>query len=166
LGELARGAAPTASLALRWAAVSTLAVVLGAAAWLGAMGKIPVGSDHGAYTGIRQVADFLRHQPAETVIYHQSLGWYFDFYLFDAPQERRWFDTGEKLADEAGRAAGTRPDAPQWVVVPAWESDRVAGWQAKLAARGLALADARHIYRPDGSLSFAMYRVAPEGEGQ
>ncbi len=141
-----------------------LAAALGYAAWLGAAGRIPVGSDHGAYTGIRQVAAFLRAQPAEAVIYHQSLGWYFDFYLYDAPQERRWFDTAEKLADEALRTVEAQPSAPQWLIVPAWEADRIAAWQPVLAAHGVRLTDQHHVYRPDGSTSFVIYRIVPEGE--
>ncbi|MCX7707807.1 MAG: glycosyltransferase family 39 protein, partial [Anaerolineae bacterium] len=138
----------------KWLAAVVLAVALGVAAWLGAAGRIPVGSDHGAYAGIRQVAAFLREQPAETIVYHQSLGWYFDFYLFDAPQERRWFDTPEKLADEVTRTIEVQPAVPQWLVIPEWEADRLAAWQPVLTAHGLTLTDLRYVYRPDGSRSF------------
>lgn len=150
--------------ALSRPAAITLTIALGVAAWLGAAGRIPVGSDHGAYTGIRQVTAFLREQPPETVIYHQSLGWYFDFYLFDAPQARRWFDTPEKLADEVTRTLEAEPTAPQWLVVPAWEADRLATWQPVLAAHSLTLTDEHYVYRPDDSLSFEMYRIVREGE--
>ncbi|MGQ9840010.1 MAG: ArnT family glycosyltransferase [Anaerolineae bacterium] len=141
-----------------------LAAALGYAAWLGAAGRIPVGSDHGAYAGVRRVTAILRDQPAETVIYHQSLGWYFDFYLFDAPQERRWFDTAEKLADEAAQTAATRPTTTQWLVIPAWERGRLADWEPTLASRGISLTEAARVHRPDGSLSFAMYRIVAAGE--
>ena len=33
----------------------------------------------------------LRKQPADAVIYDRWLGWHYDYYLFDAPQERRWW---------------------------------------------------------------------------
>ncbi len=160
------GGAPSAMAPLRPVIALALAAGLVGAAGLGAVGRFPVGSDHGAYTGIRQVAAFLRYQPAETVIYHQSLGWYFDFYLFDAPQERRWFDTAEKLAAEAGRTAEAGPHVPQWAVVPGWEADRVADWAQALAARGLTLADARYVHRPDGSISFEIYRIVSAGDGK
>lgn len=142
-----------------------LAGALGYAAWLGAAGRLPVGSDHGAYAGITQVTAILHEQPADTIIYHQSLGWYFDFYLFDAPQERRWYPDESKLAAEAARTAETEPARAQWLVLPDWEIDTLVTLRPALAAKKLALADGTQVLRPDGSRSFALYHIAPMASG-
>ena len=84
---------------LRTVAALLLAPALLYACWLGAAGRLPVGSDHGAYAGLDQAIATLRKQPADAIIYDRWLGWHYDFYLFDAPQERRWWGSGWKLAD-------------------------------------------------------------------
>lgn len=142
-----------------------LAAALGYAAWLGAAGRIPVGSDRSAYAGIQQVAATLRDQPDTTIIYHQSLGWYFDFYLFDAPQERRWYDTAAKLADDAAHTAETAPDRPQWLIATQGETAEVESLRPMLAMHDLALAETGAIARPDGSRSFVLYRLVPLASG-
>jgi hypothetical protein len=138
-----------------------LALLLGYAAWLGAAGRLPVGSDHGAYAGLDQVATIMRGQPANAVIYHHALGWHFDFYLFDAPQERRWYDTAAKLAADASRTTQTEPDRPQWLTLPTWEEATAGDLRTALAGRGLALAERERIYRPDGNRSFTVYQIVP-----
>jgi hypothetical protein len=148
-------------------AAGALALSLAYAAWLGAAGRLPVGSDHSAYAGIRQVAETMRAQPRQTIIYHHSLGWYFDFYLYDAPQERRWFDTTIKLAADADVSAQAEPDRPLWLVIPAWEAATADEARPLLASHGLTLSEAGQVSRPDGSPSFMLYRIlrteAPNG---
>jgi hypothetical protein len=131
------------------------------ASWLGAAGRLPVGSDHGAYAGLDQVIATLRKQPADAIIYDRWLGWHYDFYLFDAPQERRWWGSGWKLADDAADIARTEPERGQWVVLPDWERSAVEDLHLPLASRGLALVEVRRIYRPDHTRSFTLYRIAP-----
>jgi 4-amino-4-deoxy-L-arabinose transferase-like glycosyltransferase len=138
-----------------------LAVALGWSAWMGIGGHLPVGSDHGAYDGLDRVVAVLSSQPADTVIYHQSLGWFFDFYLFDDHQERRWWGTPWKLADDAGATARREPLRPQWLVLTAWEDAAADDARLALAARGLALVPQEIIYRADGSRSFLLYRILP-----
>ncbi len=147
-----RGPAPALALA---------AALTGAAA-LGVTGRLPVGSDHGAYTGLPQIVAQFRSQPADTIIYQHALGWHFDYYLFGAPQERRWFGSGWQLADVAARMA--RQGRPQWLVLPAFEQEWADAARLPLAARGLALAEAERIHRSDGSVSFVLYRIAPVQE--
>jgi hypothetical protein len=141
----------------------TAGIVLAAAllygAWLGAEGRVPVGSDHGAYDGLRELAVRLQNEPAEAVIYHHSLGWYYDFYLFDAPQERRWYGTPWKLADDASATAIRQSDRPQWLALPEWEISWLEALRLPLAGRGLALAEVERIYRADGSTSFRLFRI-------
>ncbi|OQA43882.1 MAG: hypothetical protein BWY52_01751 [Chloroflexi bacterium ADurb.Bin325] len=110
-----------------------LAIALTGAAALGVTGRLPIGSDHGAYAGLPQVVAQLRRQPADAVIYQHALGWHFDYYLFDAPQESR--------------------------VLPTFEQEWAEAARLPLAGRGLALAEAGRIRRRDGSASFVLYRV-------
>ena len=120
-----------------------------------------MGSDHGAYAGLDQVIATLRTQPADAIVYDRWLGWHYDFYLFDAPQERRWWGSGWKLADDAAHTARTKPERAQWVVLPDWERSAVEDLHLPLASRGLALVEVRRIYRPDNTRSFTLYRIAP-----
>jgi len=135
--------------------------VLFYASWLGTAGRLPVGSDHGAYAGLDQVVSVLRSQPTDAIIYDRWLGWHYDFYLSDAPQERRWWGSGWKLADDAASTARSRPDRPQWVVLPDWERSAAEELYLPLASKGLALVETRRIFRPDNSRSFTMYRLVP-----
>ncbi len=146
---------------LRAGALLVLVPALLYASWLGAAGRLPVGSDHGAYTGLDQAIATLRKQPADAIIYDRWLGWHYDFYLFDAPQERRWWGSGWKLADDAAHTARTEPDRAQWVVLPDWERSAAEELHLPLASRGLVLIESERIYRPDGSRSFTMYRIVP-----
>lgn len=148
-------------------AAIALAALSAYTAWLGAAGHIPVGSDYGAYRGVDRAAAALAALPPDTVIYYRSLGWHLDFYLFNAPQERRWYDTADKLADEAAATARARPTRPQWLVLPAWETPDAAALQAPLTAQGLGLMERAGVALPDGQRAFTLYQIAPitAGEG-
>lgn len=142
-------------------AAVALAAGIAHATWLGAAGRIPVGSDYGAYRGIDRVAAALADLPDDAVIYYRSLGWHLDFYLFAGPQERRWYDGAQKLADDAGRTEHAEPGRPQWLALPAWETPAAEELRAPLAARGLRLVAGPRFARPDGSVAFTLYRLAP-----
>jgi 4-amino-4-deoxy-L-arabinose transferase-like glycosyltransferase len=144
---------------LRAAAAGVMILLLVYPTWLGAMGRLPVGSDHGAYAGIERVAALVRAQPPDAVVYHHSLGWYFDFYLYDVPQERRWYDTAGRLAADAAITAQAEPEHPQWLALPDWEVATADGLRMTLASYGLALGAAEPVHRPDGSRSFTLYRI-------
>lgn len=146
------------------AAVSTagLIVLMAWAAGLGATARLPVGSDHGAYTGLDRIAAFLRAQDDDAIIYQRWLGWHFDFYLFDAPQERRWWGTGWKLAGDAAQVSRETPGRAQWVVLPGWHDAAAGEARLALTSRGLALAEVFRIYRADGSRAFTVYRIVPD----
>ena len=167
--ERAYGSTPIAtisqrsiSLAVRRAIGIGLAALLVWAAWLGATAQLPVGSDHGAYTGLDRIAAFLRAQDADAIIYQRWLGWHFDFYLFDAPQERRWWGTGWKLAGDAAQVSRETPGRAQWVVLPGWHDAAAGEARLALTSRGLALAELFRIYRADGSRAFTVYRIVPD----
>lgn len=154
-------AQPASRMRFRRLSALGIAGLFVAAAWLGADGRLPVGSDHGAYSGLARVVAVLRSQPADAVIYHRDLSWHYDFYLYDTPQERRWFDSGGKLAEDAARTAAAQPERLQWVALPAWEPQAANELRAALAGRELALAEVERIRRPDGSLAFTLYRIVP-----
>jgi len=139
-----------------------LIVLLAWAAWLGATARLPVGSDHGAYSGLDRIAAFLRAQDDDAVIYQRWLGWHFDFYLFDAPQERRWWGAGWKLAGDAAQVYRATPDRAQWVVLPGWHDAAAGEVRLALASRGLTLAEALRVYRADKSRAFTVYRIVPD----
>jgi 4-amino-4-deoxy-L-arabinose transferase-like glycosyltransferase len=145
----------------RLSAPAAFALLLAWQARLGAAGLLPVGSDHGAYTGLDQVVAILRAQPADAVIYHQWISWHYDYYLFDSPQERRWWGTPWKLADDAAATAHDQPSRSQWLAVPGWEDEAVGGLRLALASRRLTLAEVRCFYRADGSRSFTLYQIVP-----
>src|SRR5690606_19177499 len=47
-------------------------------------GRLPIGSDHGAYGELRTALAWLRAtMPEDVVLYHRELGWHAQFYLFD-----------------------------------------------------------------------------------
>ena len=159
----ARLAAPALQLA-RYGSAVGLAALLAWAAWLGAGARLPVGSDHGAYFGLERIVADLRAQPSSAVIYHQWIGWHYDYYLFDAPQERRWWGTPWKLADDAATTAQNQPWRTQWLAMPGWEDQAAGPLQIALASRSLTLAERDRTYRPDGSLSFTLYQIVAVGQ--
>jgi 4-amino-4-deoxy-L-arabinose transferase-like glycosyltransferase len=151
--------APWWAIPARWLGAATLGVLLLAAGWQGATARIPVGSDHGAYFGLDRIVAELCAQPADAIIYHQWIGWHYDYYLFDAPQERRWWDTAWKLADDADQTALSQPWRSQWLAIPGWEDSVHGQITLALVSRGLRLAERLRTYRPDGSLSFTLYEI-------
>ena len=144
---------------MRSAMAAALIVLFVWSMWLGVTARLPVGSDHGAYFGLDRLSAFLAAQPADAVIYHRWIGWHFDFYLFDAPQERRWWGSGWKLADDAAAVSRNTPERGQWLVLPDWRDEAAAEVRLALASRRLALAEAERIYRPDRSRAFTVYRI-------
>lgn len=102
-----------------------------------ARGRVPVGGDRGAYTGVEQVAAWLEAQADTTpVVYHHTLGWHFSFLLFAPMQERRidvrWVPSAVQLADNAVKT----PHRPRYWVEADWAPARNLSMQ--LAVRGLA----------------------------
>jgi 4-amino-4-deoxy-L-arabinose transferase-like glycosyltransferase len=154
---------PTVTFAgrMRTATVIGLVAAVSWAASLGAAGRLPIGSDHGAYAGLEDVVTALRAQPADTIIYDHWLGWYYNFYLFDSPQERRWWADAADLADTAARTAKLEPQRDQWLVIPAWEMSAEPDLRRTLGSRWMALVEIGRTHRPDGSVSFTMFRIEP-----
>ncbi len=84
-----------------------------------ARGELPIGSDHGAYNGLREVFAWLdTHSPQGAVLYHQALSWHFQFYFYENRREYRirWFANPVALADDATKM----PQRAKFVIVPVW----------------------------------------------
>jgi hypothetical protein len=112
---------------------------------------------------VNALAGQLRALPPGSVIYYRSLGWHYDFYLYDAPLERRWWDSGWKLADDAAKTAAAQPEREQWVVLP--PADVEAGEQIRfaLAAHGLALDAVQDVRTPGGEPEVLIGRITATG---
>ena len=118
------------------AVVLTLSLVWGAGQ--AAVGRIPVGGDHGAYLGIEAVASYLQKVvPAERgVLYHRWLGWHWQWYLWDGPHGRVYWADPQMLVDDL------RPDPfgyTRFVVFPAWHDDERPALEKALAEVELRL---------------------------
>ncbi len=148
--------APMLALALGWGGAQLAAwrawtrsraalVVAGALlvwtppAWRAAEGALPIGGDHGAYAGLPAAIEQVRTFGGERyVLYHQTLGWHYRFYLYDdlggARVDLRWFPSTVYLADNAAKT----PYPPAYLIEPDWAG--LPDLAPHLAMRGLALA--------------------------
>lgn len=142
-----------------------LAVLVAALVLLGAgkaaTGRIPVGGDHGAYSGIEQVTAYLqRTVPARKgVIYQRWLGWHWNWYLWDSPAGRvYWADPAMLIEDLSADPTGYA----RFVVFPAWHLDEVEALEAALLAQNLCLQE-RLLVRGGADLGqrFVVYQIVP-----
>ncbi len=133
-----------------------LVVVLAIPALRAARSEFPVGSDHGAYDGIDQVAAFLKAElPTGAVLYHRWLGWHWRYYLYDVLFNFRYYDSTEALVADADGP----PEIVRYIVFPGWRLAERDAAQAALAERGIALIPRFETRRADGSVSFIVYRI-------
>jgi 4-amino-4-deoxy-L-arabinose transferase-like glycosyltransferase len=131
-------------------------VLLASGAWA-ASGRVPVGGDHGAYDGLREVVAFLKRLPVGTVLYDRWLSWHYDYYLFDAYLYRAGFPSPDWLAADAAAFYDGRP---RYLVLPGWES--AGRLQRSLAGAGLAMAPVLRTYGRNGALSFTVYEIGSD----
>ena len=102
-------------------------------------GRLPVGSDHGTYTGIDETARFIRTDvPPGSVLYHSTLGWQLGYYLYGEHLDFWWYPSLDWLA---ATAAG-RAEHSQYIIVPLWED--VAVIEQALGLPRLALDSGAH----------------------
>ncbi len=134
----------------------TLTLILARPALTAAASGFPVGSDHGAYDGIDQVAAFLKAElPPGAVLYHRWLGWHWRYYLFNVLFNFRYYDSTEALVADADGP----PQIVRYIVFPGWRLAERDAARAALAARGIAMIPRFETRRADGSLSFIVYRL-------
>jgi hypothetical protein len=155
-------------LATRWLTHAAPPLIAGAlAVWLcvlalpaitAARGELPIGGDHGAYTGLAEAAAWLQQEaPDNVVLYHRVLGWNLRFYLYDqiarGQYELRWFPSTAYLADNATKA----PHKLRLLMEPDWAP--LPDLSAMLAMRGFDL----HEHRRFGH--FLILEIAPRAQG-
>ncbi len=140
------------------AAVVALTLLLGAGR--AASARIPIGGDHGAYSGLIQVADFLRENtPAyHGVVYQRWLGWQWGWYLWDGPPREYWADASMLAQD----VAKDRYGYTRFVVFPAWHLDEKPALDEALAGLGLHLEERLQIKNErTGEPAFIIYEIEP-----
>ena len=152
-------AAPARSF-WRWGMVVVLVAVLAVGAGKAAAARIPIGGDHGAYSGVDSVADYLRtHVPrAHGVVYQRWLGWHWLWYLWDGPSPVYWADPAMLVADLSSDPYGYA----RFVVFPGWELDKKEPLEASLAPLGLHLSERlRVIQSGTDHTQFVVYEIEP-----
>jgi len=155
-GEAGAWRAPAcASLMAAFLAVAMLPPVRAALS-----GSLPVGSDHGKFTGIDQVAAYFRGNVAPgAAVFHHHEGWHYSYYMFDYPYSFYYYPDAAYVLDMVRRLP---PDQGKYLALPNWVD--ASDLQAILNAGGWQLRDVYHTYRPDGTLSFTVYRIEPQGK--
>jgi hypothetical protein len=144
----------------RWGAAVLIALPLMAGAGRAAAARIPVGGDHGAYSGLLTVADYLQENTPDYhgVVYQRWLGWQWDWYLWDGPPRVYWA-TPEMLVDDLD---SDRYGYTRFVVFPGWELQEKSALDAALAAAGLHLAERLRVEDPEtGAIQFIVYEIEP-----
>ena len=90
--------------------------------------------------------------PADAILYHQRLGWHYQFYLFDevasGAYDLRWYPTAIYLAANATQS----PNRPRFLLLPAWAPQ--PDLPLHLATRRLSL---QQIAQVD---QMTLYRIA------
>jgi hypothetical protein len=131
------GANPLARALLAGGCAVALLILLSPAIQAG-RGNLPIGADHGDYTGVDEAAQWVKEAAAagESIsVYHRALGWNLDFALFDVIQDgrvdMRWFPNGVYLADNVTK----NPARRAIVIEPDWATTRDLQMQAEM--RGL-----------------------------
>ena len=139
----------------RRAATAGMAFSLLYAGYMASFARLPL-SDGGAYDGVQQITTHMRStEPSGAILYHHWLGWHYNFYLYDAPMELRWW---QEPADLARKAAGSSSQR-QLIAFPAGREQRDV--RAALAAAGLALSPVLLAADGRGEPSLALYSIEP-----
>lgn len=119
----------------------------------------PVGGDHGSFQGIDDVADYLKgNAQAGSVVFHKWLLWHYMFYLFDVPLDFYYYPSFEFVLDSSRQL----PTYEKYIVFPSWTNPD--GLASFLRESGWEMVDLYHTYRPNGTVSFTIYRIQPAGE--
>ncbi len=141
------------SSALAVAAIGMIALPFALQA---ARSEIPIGGDHSPHDGIDRVAAYLRELPVGTVVYDHWLSWEFDYYLWEAPLYRAYFDTPADLARDL-RVFGR--SSTRYIVVPANES--LGKIERAVADAGFRIAPVMKSADRLGRTAFVVYRTVP-----
>lgn len=140
---------------VRRAASAGLVFGLLYAVFMASFARLPLG-DGGAYDGVQQVAAHMRSaEPSDVILYHHWLGWHYNFYLYDAAAELRWWQDPADLAYKAAANSGQR----QIIAFPAGRGQEAV--QAALAAVGMSLSPVLAAMDPRGAPSVTLYSIEP-----
>lgn len=116
----------------------------------------PVGGDHGAFQGIDDVAHYFKANAAPgSIIFHKWLAWHYSFYMFGQPVDFYWYPDHQFVLDSSRRL----PQLEKYIVFPSWTSPDELG--VVLMGGGWEMNEVYRTYRPDGTLSFTIYRIEP-----
>jgi len=122
-------------------------------------GRLPVGSDHGRFTGIDQVAAYFKGNVAPgAAVFHHDEGWHYLYYMFDYPYSFYYYPDAAYVLDLVRRLPAGQA---KYVALADWAD--AAPLRATLQRGGWQLRDVYRTYRPDGTLSFTVYRIEPQG---
>lgn len=108
--------------ARHWATLGGLSLLLLLPpALMAARGELPIGGDHGDYSGLTEAIAWLKHEaPPGSILYQQRLGWHYQFYLYDelasGAIDLRWFPTPTYLAANAAQS----PAGARFLMLPDW----------------------------------------------
>ena len=143
----------------RQIAIAALALGAAYAVYTASLARLPL-SDGGAYDGVPALAAHVRTaEPAGAILYHHWLGWHYNFYLYDAPVELRWWQDTADLARKAAASPGQR----QLIAFPAGRDD--GSVQAALAAANLHLRPVLSVGDAQGAPSATLYSIEPVPSG-
>ncbi|MHB9090236.1 MAG: ArnT family glycosyltransferase [Chloroflexota bacterium] len=154
--------APRTVWPLATAVAVCLAIAVPAPVLAGLRSTDPIGwagkGGPSSYLGIEDVEAYLRaNAKGEALLYdYQELSWHYKYYLFGLPYKVVWFD--DKLIPSfQQRVRATPATQEQYIVLPDW----VDGWQLryKLAGESVKFAEVFRAHRPDGRVSFTIYRL-------
>jgi hypothetical protein len=113
-----------------------------------AQGGLPLGGDHGAYSGLPTALAWLRAEQQVTptqplILYQQRLGWQLQFYLYHEQQQRqvevRWFANAVTLADDASKSVTQR----RFILQPTWAP--IADLALHMATRNFQITQQRRF---------------------
>ncbi len=144
----------------RWGVAALVAIPLLIGAGQAAAARIPVGGDHGAYSGLLTVADYLQENTPgyHGVVYQRWLGWQWNWYLWNGPPRVYWANPDMLISDLAPHRYGYT----RFVVFPGWELQEKTALDAALADAGLHLAERLRVADGEtGEMQFVVYEIEP-----
>ncbi len=126
---------------LRWLLATVVGISLLWGAGMAALSRLPVGGDHGAYSGIETVAAYLQAEMPEEkgVLYHRWLGWHWNWYLWEGAAGRVYWSNADMLIEDLlTDVDGYR----RFIVFPGWQlhereplTEALAGHELGLSQR-------------------------------
>lgn len=119
----------------------------------------PVGGDHGSFQGIDDVANYFKgNAPEGSVVFHKWLGWHYSCYLFDVPLDFYYYPSFEFVLKSSQQLSTYE----KYIVFPSWTDP--SGLANFLEDNEWEMRELYRTYRPNGTMSFTIYRIQPLGE--